>query len=384
MLEALHGLIGWIPLGLPSFLFVITVVVFFHELGHFAVARLCGVQVEAFSIGFGPAIVQWHDRKGTAWKISWIPLGGYVRFFGDEDVSSTPDRARMATMPPEEQRRAFPFKPLYQRVLVVLAGPVANFVLAIAIFTVMFMTVGKPVLTESEIPARIGNVTPHSPAAAAGLKGGDVITAIDARPVHRFEQLQKAIKGSHGQRLSFQVQRKGAPLTLEVTPRWIDIPDIYGSKSKLFGIGVSPYVDPSLISTMRLGPLQAVGAAGAQTWFIVDTTLTYMWRIVSGRADTAQLSGPVGIARISRKAASEGFLNLIGLAALISVSIGLINLFPIPILDGGHLLYYACEVVLGRPLGAQAQELGFRLGLAVVLGLFFLATWNDLVRPSLF
>jgi len=384
MFGVLHGLLGWIPLGLPAFLFVITVVVFFHELGHFLVARACGVRVEAFSIGFGPAIVHWLDRRGTEWKISWIPLGGYVKFFGDADAASAPDRARMETMTTDEQRDAFPFKPLYQRALVVLAGPLANFVLAIAIFAALFATVGKPQVSSHAIPARIGTVTPNSPAAAGGLKPGDRIYAVQGQPVSRFEQLQKSIKSSAGKPLTFSVERKGAPLTLQVTPRWIQITDFYGSKEKLFGIGVSPEIDPSLVSNVRLGPLAAVGAAGEETWNIVDTTLTYMWRIVSGRSDTTQLSGPVGIARISKKAASEGFLTLVGLAALISVSIGLINLFPIPILDGGHLLYYAFEVILGRPLGARAQEVGFRLGLAVVLGLFFLATWNDLVRPSLF
>ncbi len=380
----LHGLIAWIPLGLPAFLFVITVVVFFHELGHFGIARLCGVKVEAFSIGFGPAIAQWYDRKGTVWKICWIPLGGYVKFYGDLDASSAPDREHMERMTPEEQRGAFPFKPLYQRIAVVLAGPAANFVLAIAIFTLVFVTAGKPVLSNSAIPARIGAVTAHSPAADAALKPGDLIRSIDSRPVSRFEQVQRAIHASHGKTLTVGIERQGTPLTLQVTPRWIDISDVYGSDAKLFGIGVSPRLDPSLVKSVRLGPVEAMSAAGQQTWFIVDTTLTYMWRIVSGRSDTNQLSGPVGIARISQKAASEGFVNLLSLAALISVSIGLINLFPIPILDGGHLLYYGCEAVLGRPLGAQAQELGFRLGLAVVLGLFFLATWNDLVRPSLF
>jgi regulator of sigma E protease len=230
----------------------------------------------------------------------------------------------------------------------------------------------------------VGTVTAHSPAADAGLRPGDLIRSIDAQPVSRFDQLQHAIRAGHGKTLKLSVVRNGNPLDIPITPRWIDISDIYGSKAKLFGIGISPKFDPSLVSNVRLGPVDAVAAASTQTWFIVDTTLTYMWRIVRGRSDTDQLSGPVGIARISEKAASEGFLNLLSLAALISVSIGLINLFPIPILDGGHLLYYGCEAVLGRPLGAHAQELGFRLGLAVVLGLFFLATWNDLVRPSLF
>jgi regulator of sigma E protease len=384
MLGALQGVVGWVPLGLPAFLFVITVVVFFHELGHFSVGRLCGVKVETFSIGFGPAIVQWHDRKGTVWKISWVPLGGYVKFFGDLDASSAPDQAGMQRMDAEEKSQALPFKPLYQRALVVLAGPIANFILAIAIFAALFATVGKPELSNRGLPARIGAVTPATPAASAGLKAGDLIAAVNGKPIQRFDQLQKAIKGSGGKTLTFTVKRKNGAATLYATPRWIDITDIYGSKAKLFGIGVSPALDPSALTMVRLGPVQAVGAAGVQTWQIVDTTLTYMWRIVSGRSDTTQLSGPIGIARISKKVASEGFLNLLGLAALISVSIGLINLFPIPILDGGHLLYYGCEAVLGRPLGAKAQEMGFRLGLALVLGLFVLATWNDLVRPSLF
>ncbi|MBV8799386.1 MAG: RIP metalloprotease RseP [Alphaproteobacteria bacterium] len=384
MLGILHGILGWVPLGLPAFLFVITVVVFFHELGHFLVGRWCGVKVDTFSIGFGPAILKWRDRKDTVWKVSCIPLGGYVKFFGDADATSTPDRARVDAMAPAEQQHAFPCKPLYQRALVVLAGPVANFILAIAIFTGIFAVVGKAEVSTHAIPARIGTVTPHSPAAQAGLRPGDFVRAIGNVPVSRFEQLQKAIRGSGGKPLKFRVTRNREPLTIQVTPQWIVITDMYGSKGKLFGIGVSPLIDPSAVKTERLGPVQAVGAAAEQTWFIVDTTLTYMWRIVSGRSDTNQLSGPVGIARISQKAASQGFLNLIGLAALISVSIGLINLFPIPVLDGGHLLYYGCEAILGRPLGAQAQELGFRLGLAVVLGIFVLATWNDLVRPSLF
>ena len=384
MLGAMQGLVGWVPLGLPAFLFVITVVVFFHELGHFAMGRWCGVKVETFSIGFGPAIVKWHDRKGTLWKISWVPLGGYVKFLGDADAASTPDHAQMQAMNSNERAQALPFKPLYQRALVVLAGPIANFILAIVIFTALFATVGKPELSSHGIAPRIGTVTPASPAAAAGLRPGDLITAVDGKPIQRFEQLQKAIKASHGKTLALAVKRKSGPATLYATPHWITIKDIYDSNAKLFGIGVSPAPDPNSITMVRLGPVDAVGAAGVQTWQIVDTTLTYVWRIVSGRSDTHQLSGPVGIARVSEKAASEGFLNLIGLAALISVSIGLINLFPIPILDGGHLLYYGCEAVLGRPLGARAQEVGFRLGLALVLGLFVLATWNDLVRPSLF
>jgi len=379
MLNALHGLIGWVPLGLPAFLFVITAVVFFHELGHFTVARIFGVRVETFSIGFGPAILRWHDRKGTLWKISWIPLGGYVKFFGDQDAMSTPDRDRMEEMSGPERGVAFPLKPLPQRTLVVLAGPVANFILAIVIFAGLFAVVGR-----EQILTHIGRVSPGAPAAAAGIKAGDVVRFVNGKPVQTFEQLQIAIRGNNGRPFSLTVSRHGTLLALRLTPRWIEAPDVYGGKTKILGIGISPAASASNVAFVRLGPLGAVEEAGRETWFVVDSTLTYAWRIVTGVSDTKQLTGPIGIAKFSRAAASAGFMNLIGLVALISVSIGLVNLFPIPILDGGHLLYYGCEAVLGRPLGARAQDIGFRLGLAVMLGLFFLATWNDLVRPSLF
>jgi len=379
MLGALNGLIGWIPLGLPAFLFVITVVVFFHELGHFAVARLCGVRVETFSIGFGPAIVRWHDRKGTEWKISWVPLGGYVKFFGDQDAMSTPDRDQIQDMSAPERGVAFPLKPLPQRALVVLAGPVANFILAIVIFAGLFAVVGR-----QQILTHIGKVSPGAPAAAAGVKAGDIVRFVDGKPVQTFEQLQVAIKDKAGRPLSLTVSRQGKLFALRMTPSWIETRDLYGGKTKILGIGISPAAEESNAAFVRLGPLAAIAEAGKETWFVIDSTLTYVWRIVTGASDTKQLTGPIGIAKVSRAAASAGFMNLIGLIALISVSIGLVNLFPIPILDGGHLLYYGCEAVLGRPLGARAQDIGFRLGLAVMLGLFFLATWNDLVRPSLF
>jgi len=379
MLHALHGVVGWIPLGLPAFLFVITVVVFFHELGHFVVARICGVRVETFSIGFGPAIVRWYDRKSTEWKVSWIPLGGYVRFFGDQDAMSTPDREQIADMSASDRGVAFPLKPLPQRALVVLAGPVANFVLAIAIFTGLFAVVGR-----EQVLTHIGRVSPGAPAAVAGVRPGDIVRFVDGRPVQTFEQLQGAIKAKNSHPLSLTVSRHGTLLALRMTPGWIETRDLYGGKTKILGIGISPAADASNIAFARLGPISAVMEAGKETWFVIDSTLTYVWRIFTGASDTKELTGPIGIAKVSRAAASAGFMNLIGLIALISVSIGLVNLFPIPILDGGHLLYYGCEAILGRPLGARAQDIGFRLGLAVMLGLFFLATWNDLVRPSLF
>ena len=375
MLTALQNLASWAPLGLPAFLFVITLVVFFHELGHFAVARFFGVKVDSFSIGFGPAIFGWTDGKGTRWKISWIPLGGYVKFFGDLDASSKPDRERLGGLPEKEREQAFQFKPLYQRALIVLAGPVANFVLAIVIFTLTFMFIGQQIVSPI-----VDGVQPHSAAQAAGIKPGDVIETVNGEHIGSFADLQRIISLRPGFPLAITVSRKGAPITLQATPRLVEVTDRLGEKEKQGVLGIFNRGGKGEVTLVRYGPVGALQVACSQTWEIVTTTFTYVGLMVSGHEDPAQLSGPIGIARISGAVATLGFLALINLAALISVSIGLVNLFPIPVLDGGHLLYYGCEAVLGRPLGERAQDVGFRLGLAFVLGLMLLATWNDLIR----
>ena len=378
MVSALQQLASWAPLGLPAFLFVITLVVFFHEFGHFAVARLFGVKVDSFSIGFGPAIFGWTDRKGTKWKVSWIPLGGYVKFYGDLDAASVPDRQRMSNMPASERANAFPFKPLYQRVLVVAAGPVANFLLAITIFALTFIFIGREIVS----PIADG-VQPNSPAAAAGIKAGDIIDTINGERISSFSDLQRIVSLSAGKKLTITIKRNGAFSTLLATPRMTEVTDRLGEKHKEGMLGVFNRLSKDEVTLVRYGPAEAVEAACGQTWDIVTSTFTYLGRMISGYEDPAQLSGPIGIARISGQVAALGFLALLNLAALISVSIGLVNLFPIPLLDGGHLLYYGCEAVLGRPLGERAQDVGFRLGLAVVLGLMLLATWNDLIRLNL-
>lgn len=379
MVHAFGDLLHWLPLGLPAFLFVITLVVFFHELGHFLVARAFGVAVETFSIGFGPAIFGWTDRKGTRWKVSWIPLGGYVKFVGDADAASTPDRERLERMSAEERANAFQDKPLVHRALVVAAGPIANFVLAIVIFAATFMLYGQQIVRPV-----VDTVQPGSAAAAAGMKPGDVVTAVDGEPIDSFADLKGVVSMSAGRTLSVTVKRAGKPVTLAVTPRLQEMKDRFGNVQKIGVLGIVNRIKADEIETVRYGFFGAVGEACSQTWFVVDSTMTYLGRMVIGQQDASQLSGPVGIARVSEQVATIGFLALINLAALISVSIGLVNLFPVPILDGGHLLYYACEAVLGRPLGARAQDVGFRVGLAVMLGLMVLATWNDLVRLNLF
>ena len=400
---------SWMGVGLPAFLFVITLVVFVHELGHFLVARWCGVTVETFSIGFGREIVGFTDRKGTRWKFSWIPLGGYVKFFGDADVSSRPDRQKI-----EEARTREPalagamspnlasvavaggganilqsapsrggvaidptqgmlhVKPLYQRALVAAAGPIANFILAIIIFTGVMLTVGKP----SEPPI-VESVTMGSAAEAAGLVAGDQIRSVDGETIHVFADLQRIVGANAGKSLTVAINRGGRDMTLSVVPMATEVVDATGAKHMIGRLGIRD-------ATVSVGFFEAFKGGLDQTWFIVAQTGSYFGKILSGRESPDQLHGILGIGAVSDQAARIGFGALIGLAGLMSVSIGLVNLLPIPVLDGGHLLYYACEAVLGRPLGERAQEVGFRLGLAFVLCLMLLATFNDLVRLNLF
>jgi len=379
MIHALGDVLHWLEHGLPAFVFVITVVVFFHELGHFAMARAFGIGVEAFSIGFGPTIFSWSDRHGTRWKVSWIPLGGYVKFLGDADAASTPDREAIAAMSQQQRASIFQMKPLYQRALVVAAGPVANFVLAIAIFAAIFMFLGRQVIRPV-----VSTVQPHSAAAAAGFKPGDVIKSVDGRAIESFSDLQSIIAMSPGRLVHVTVSRDGKQLRLAATPRLQVETDRFGNRLKLGVLGIANKIVPSEVEIVHYGLFGAVGEASSQTWDVVSGTMTHLWRMVAGQEDASQLTGPVGIAQVSAQVASVSFFDLFPLAALLSISIGLVNLFPVPMLDGGHLLYYGIETVMGRPLGARAQDMGFRVGLAVMLALMALATWNDLVRLNLF
>ncbi len=377
MLTLLHGIVAWAPLGLPAFALVFTLVVFFHELGHFLVARTFGTRIETFSIGFGKEVFGWTDRKGTRWKIAWLPLGGYVKFLGDEDVTSTtPDMEKINKLAQDQRAGVLLFKPLYQRALVAFAGPAANFVLAFVLYTLLFGGFGAKTLG-----TYIGSVQANSPAAVAGLRPGDKIVSVDGKSVTMFSQLPDVIGRSKSETLSITIERSGRPLTLEVKPRQIDTTDLYGTPLKIKGIGVG-YGDefPQNTVYIPVSLLQAPLYAGLQCVGIVELTFTMLGRIVSRHADASQLGGPIGMAQMAQSAASHGLYDLISLIAFISVSIGLINLFPIPLLDGGHLLYYGCEAVLGRPLNERAQDIGFRVGLALVLGLMIFTTWNDLVR----
>jgi regulator of sigma E protease len=378
MLDAIRGLIAWTPMGLPAFLFVITLVVFFHELGHFLVARWFGVKVEVFSIGFGKEIFGWNDKRGTRWKLSWIPVGGYVKFAGDADASSRPDTAVTAQMTTTEREGVLALKPLGQRALVAAAGPFANFILAIVLLTGLFLYSGH-----NTIAPVIGEVTKDSPAAAAGIRSGDRVTRIDGTQITDFQQLPEIISVAGGSPLAIGIHRGHQDMTLWVTPRLMNSRDVLGNAGRQMVIGVRPDIHAQ-VTHEYYGPVGAFAAACSETWSIIKTTILGIAQMIGGHASTDQLRGPVGIANMTRQVADFGFLPLLNLVAILSVSIGLANLFPIPLLDGGHLLYYGCEAVLGRPLGERAQDVGFRLGLVLVLGLMLLTTWNDLVRLNLF
>ena len=378
MFDALHNLIAWTPLGLPAFLFVITVVVFFHELGHFLVARACGVKVDVFSVGFGKEIFGRTDKSGTRWKVSWLPIGGYVKFSGDANAASIPDPEVAARMSEAERARTLIFKPLWQRAAVAAAGPVANFVLAILLFTGLIFHSGHTVLAPI-----IGDVVKGSAAEAAGIRTGDRVTAIDGAKINDFEQMPQIIAVSGGRNLSIDLVRDGRPLNIHVTPRATRMRDILGDMGTNMVIGVHPS-PKAPITTEYYSLPGAFGAAVSETWDIMHTTVQGVAQMVRGHASADQLRGPLGIAKMTRQVAVFGFMALLQLVAVLSVSIGLANLFPIPLLDGGHLLYYACEAVLGRPLDERAQDVGFRLGLVLVLGLVLLTTWNDLARLNLF
>jgi regulator of sigma E protease len=357
------------------FLFVLTIVVFFHELGHFAVARWCGVGVRTFSVGFGPEILGATDKHGTRWKLSAIPLGGYVKFAGDENVASVPDNAELAQMNDQERQKAFHLKPLWQRAAVVVAGPLANFILAIVIFAGVFMTLGETVT----VP-RIDTVQENSAAEAAGVEAGDIVVAIEGNPIETFADVQRTVTLSAERPLVFTLDRAGTLLDLTIVPERREIDDGFGNMQRVGVIGVVHEADEDDVTVIDYGPLAATGRAVEQTGLVITQSLTYIGRILVGQESPDQLSGPVRVAKISGDVATLGFLALLQLTAVISVSIGMVNLFPIPMLDGGHLAFYAAEAIRGKPLSDRSQEIGFRIGLAMVMFLMVFATWNDIVN----
>ena len=369
---------GYATLGyLIPFLFVLTLVVFVHELGHFLVARWSGVRVLAFSIGFGPELFGFNDRHGTRWRVAAIPLGGYVRFYGDEDAASTPDSDALERMSPREREGSFFYAPLKNRAAIVAAGPFANFLLAIAIFAAVFVTVGRPITD-----AIVDQVQPGSAAAEAGFAPGDRVVAIDGEAISSFNAMQRIVSSSPERALVITVERGAERRDLTATPRLQEMTDGFGNKHRIGLLGISRSTTPGDVRYQTFGPLEAIAEGAKETWFVVASTGSYLGRMITGRESADQLGGPIRIAKTSGDVASLGFVALINLAAILSVSIGLLNLMPVPMLDGGHLLFYALEAVRGRPLGPKAQEYGMRVGLALVLMLMIFATWNDIVHLS--
>ena len=363
------GLVGYVV----PFLFVLTIVVFFHELGHFMMARWCGIRVLVFSIGFGPEIAGFNDRYGTRWKISAIPLGGYVKFFGDDNAASTPDHAAVAAMSEADKKDSFIFQPVRSRAAVVAAGPIANFVLAIAIFAGIFMTVGKQTTSP-----RVDTVLAGSSAEVAGFKPGDLVLSINGEKIESFSDMQRVVSISAGEPLAIEVDRGGVQVALKAVPQLKEIKDNFGNVHRLGVLGISRSMAPGDIKTEKAGPIRAVVMGAQETWFVVDRTLSYITGVFAGREAADQLGGPIRIAQVSGQVATAGFAALIHLTAVLSVSIGLLNLFPIPLLDGGHLLFYVIEAIRGRALSERAQEVGFRIGLALVVMLMIFATFNDI------
>ncbi len=375
LLAHLHALGGGVVEYLIPFLFVLSLVVFFHELGHFLIARWCGVRILVFSIGFGPELVGFNDRYGTRWKISAIPLGGFVKFFGDDNAASVPDTERLASMDARERTQSFMFQPVSKRAAIVVAGPLANFLLAVVIFAGVFMLYGKQTMS-----ARVDSVQPGSAAADAGFKPGDPVVAINGHAVDSFAEMQRLVGANAGEPLAVTVDRDGAQLVLTATPLLKEVKDNFGNVQRVGILGISRSMAPEDLKLHPVAPPQAVWLAVQETWSVIDRTLSYIGGVIAGREAANQLGGPIRIAQMSGQVASFGFVPLIQLAAVLSVSIGLLNLFPIPLLDGGHLLFYLIEGIRGRPLSERAQEVGFRIGLAIVLMLMIFATFNDIVH----
>ena len=370
-LDLLSGLwtsLPSLPRTLIAFAVVLGVLVFVHEMGHYLAARWRGVRVDAFSIGFGRALLRWTDRSGTEWRLGWIPLGGYVKLHGQEQPGDVPPEVRATWRPGE----TFHEKPVGSRAIVVAAGPVANFLLAILLFAGLFATIGKPVGTAS-----ISAVVEGSAAARAGLAPGDEILALDGQPVTRFEQVQRYVQARPGQPIEIRLLRDNAEITRVATPEARDPAAPEGQRIGVLGIqgGAARFE--------RLDPLTALWAGTVATADMTWQTLVGIGEMIAGHRSATELGGPIRIAEISGQAADLGVYPLINLMALLSISLGLLNLFPIPLLDGGHLIFYAAEAIRGRPLPPRAQEYAFRTGFALLVTLFLFASWNDIAHGGI-
>jgi regulator of sigma E protease len=368
------GLVADFARIILPFLVTLTVLVFIHEMGHYLIARANRIRVEVFSIGFGPEIYGWDDRFGTRWKISWIPLGGYVKFFGDANAASRRDSG-FNTMTAQERDVSFHHKPLRQRAAVVAAGPIANFLLAIVLFAGIFSIFGQPFT-----PAVVSAVVPDSPAETAGLQAGDRIVRIGGSNIDRFEDIQRIVQIRPDAELDLAILRDGAEVRFSVTPRMIEVTDTFGNTHRIGQLGIRS----GAVDYVRHDPLTATWYGVKATLSVIDVTFVTLGQMFAGDRGTRDLAGPLGIAQMSSQVAQIGFVASLHFAAFLSVSLGLINLFPIPMLDGGHLLFFSIEALRGKPLSERVQDLGLRFGLLLVVGLLVLGTVNDLGRFNFF
>ena len=363
----------WLLSYVVPFLAVLTIIVFVHEMGHYLVARWNGIAIQAFSIGFGPELIGFNDKRGTRWKLSAIPLGGYVRFVGDMNASSMPDEAFIERAGPELSRQLFVNKNVWQRIAVVAAGPVANIIFTLLVLYALLLGYGR-----YTVPAVLDTVPVESVAGQAGLADGDRILSVDGYEVRGFEDFQRLIATAPERRVSITFERDGRTETVTAVPQAVSTTDRFGNAHRVGRLGVTKNVEQSDVVLYRPDPIEAIGMTFEEVRFIVDRTVAFLGDFFVGRGDVEQLGGPVKVATVSQQVSTLGIVALINLMALLSLNIGIFNLLPIPMLDGGHLAYYLVEAVRGRPFSQKVQEIGYRFGLAIVFTLTVFTLINDL------
>lgn len=364
----------WLLSYVVPFLAVLTIIVFVHEMGHYLIARWNGVAIQTFSVGFGRELIGWNDRHGTRWRISAIPLGGYVRFVGDMNAASLPDPEAESKVDPALAPHLFVNKSVWQRIAVVAAGPLANLLLTFFVLYALLLGYGR-----YTVPPVIGEVVSGSVAESAGFQSGDEVISVDGYVVRSFEDFQRYVATSPERTVVIDLERGGAPLTLSLVPEAVKIEDRFGNNQRIGRIGVSRNIEDADITLYRPGPVEAIGMTFEEIRFIIQRTAAFIGDFFVGRGDVEQLGGPVKVAKVSGEVATLGIVALINLMALLSLNIGIFNLLPIPMLDGGHLLYYAAEAVRGRPLSMRVQEIGFRFGFALVMMLMIFTLFNDTI-----
>jgi regulator of sigma E protease len=380
-------------ISVASFVAVLSIVVFVHEFGHFQVARWFKVKVDSFSIGFGPEILARTSKAGIRWRLSLLPLGGYVKFTGDKDEASTPDFSQPKA---DASSGLLHAQPVGVRAAVVAAGPAANFIFALAVYSVLFGTIGETI----QRPV-VSAVSPGGAAEAAGLKAGDLITAIDGNKIKSFRDLQSVVMVSGGEKLDIEVKRGEQTLNFDATPQVVERETPFGDMETQGALGIASNYSADTVSHINFNPIEAMGRAGEQTASVVGTQINFIKALIRGAMSPGHLSGPLGIGQLAgkvtensiegagpdanaAKVAESVFLGLVQLMAFLSIAIGFMNLLPLPVLDGGHLVFYAAEAVRGKPISEKVQAISFRIGLACILSLFVFATFQDLDRIGLF